>query len=74
MVLETARDLGPWPAGGTPTLRELEPDAARYVGPGMPFGGLHPRQTNVLYADGSARPMSDRTDGEVLRQMATLRR
>jgi prepilin-type processing-associated H-X9-DG protein len=74
MVLETAEDNGPWLAGGQPTVRGLPPDAERYSGPGQPFGGLHHRVVNVLWVDGSVRPLSDDTPAEVFRSYATLRR
>jgi prepilin-type processing-associated H-X9-DG protein len=73
MVLETARDLGPWLAGGPPTLRELAAGEDQYTGPERAFGGMHPGATNVLWADGSVRPVSDRMPGDVLRQHATLK-
>lgn len=73
MALETGRDVGSWLAGGLPTLRELEPNAERYAGPDMPFGGLHPRLTNALYVDGSARSISDGVEADVLRRQTTLR-
>jgi prepilin-type processing-associated H-X9-DG protein len=73
MVLETAHNLGPWRAGGPPTLRELAAGEDHYTGPGRAFGGMHPGATNLLWADGSVRPVSDRMPGEVMRQHATLR-
>lgn len=71
-VLETALELGPWLAGGRPTVRELAPDAEHYCGAGRPFGGLHGGSMNVLYADGSVRPLGDSVDGAVVRKQATL--
>jgi prepilin-type processing-associated H-X9-DG protein len=74
MVLETGRDLGPWLAGGFPTVRELAPDATAYSGRGRPFGGLHDGFMNVLFADSHVETMSDRVSPRVIRQQATLRR
>jgi len=74
MVLETAQDNGPWLAGGWPTVRDLDPDADQYAGPGLPFGGLHHLSTNILWVDGSVRPLANDTPGEVFRAHATLRR
>jgi hypothetical protein len=74
MVLETARDNGPWLAGDRPTVRGLAPDEEDYLGPGRPFGGLHSRLVNVLWMDASVRPLNNDTPGEVLRAQATLRR
>jgi hypothetical protein len=73
MVVETAADNGPWLAGGYPTLRGLAPDEEHYLGWGRPFGGMHPRVTNVLWVDGAVRPVADNTLGEVFRAQATLR-
>jgi prepilin-type processing-associated H-X9-DG protein len=74
MLVETAKDNGPWLAGGYPTVRSLAPDEEHYLGVGRPFGGLHPRGTNVLWVDGSVRTESDATPAEVFRAQATLRR
>lgn len=73
VALETAEDNGPWIAGGRPTVRGLEPGVGAYLGPGRPFGGMHRDITNVLYGDGSVRPVRDDTPGELLRRQAVLR-
>jgi hypothetical protein len=73
MVLETARENGPWLAAGAPTVRGLEPELEHYCGPGRPFGGLHYHCTNVLWVDGSARPLSDDTPGRIVRAHARIR-
>lgn len=73
-VLETARDNGAWLAGGRPTVRGLDPGEEQYLGPGRPFGGLHPGVTEALWLDGSVRPFRDDTEADVLRRVATLRR
>jgi prepilin-type processing-associated H-X9-DG protein len=72
MVLETTRDNGPWLAGGYPTVRGLAPDEEQYIGPGRPFGGMHSGVVNVLWVDGSVKPMKDDTPGELFRALATL--
>jgi prepilin-type processing-associated H-X9-DG protein len=72
MVAETARDLGPWVAGGPATVRGLAPDETRYVGVGRPFGGLHAGGTNVLWVDTSVRFVKDSVAPEVFRAQATL--
>lgn len=74
MVLETARENGCWLAGGEATVRGLDPDEERYVGPGRPFGGLHHGVMQVLWVDGSVRPLSEQTPGELMRIQATLKR
>jgi prepilin-type processing-associated H-X9-DG protein len=74
MVLETAHENGPWLAGDFPTVRGLDPKVEQYVGPGRPFGGLHPRIMNVLWVDGSVRPISEDVPAALLRRQATIRR
>ena len=59
LATETTRDNGPWTAGGTPTLRGLDRADAPYIGPGRPFGGMHPHGLNLLRADGGADFMTD---------------
>lgn len=71
--LETNEGLGPWLAGGPATARGLSPEAESYVGRDRPFGGLHPGMANVLWADGSVRPVSEGAAADVLRRQATLR-
>jgi prepilin-type processing-associated H-X9-DG protein len=72
MVAETTRDLGPWAAGGPPTVRGLAPDETHYVGVGRPFGGLHPDGANVLWVDTSVRLVKSAVAPEVFRAQATL--
>jgi prepilin-type processing-associated H-X9-DG protein len=55
MATETARDNGPWLAGGNPTTRGLDPACEQYLGFRQPLGGLHRDGANVLWADGSVR-------------------
>jgi prepilin-type processing-associated H-X9-DG protein len=73
MVVETAADNGPWMAGGRTTVRGLAPGEEHYLGPGRPFGGMHPGRTNILWVDGSVRAESDRIPAELFRAQATLR-
>jgi hypothetical protein len=72
MVAETERDLGPWVAGGPPTVRGLDPEETTYVGPGRPFGGLHPGGGFTLRVDGSARFVPDSIPPDQFQDMATL--
>jgi hypothetical protein len=74
MALETARENGPWLAGGFPTTRGLDPAVDHYSGPRRAFGGLHPGVVLVLWVDSSARPVSDATPGELFRKQVTIRR
>jgi hypothetical protein len=73
-VLETARDNGPWLAAGHSTVRGLNPKEEEYLGPGRPFGGLHPNVTQALWLDGSSRPIRNNAEPGLLRRAATLRR
>jgi prepilin-type processing-associated H-X9-DG protein len=73
LVVETASENGPWLAGDFPTVRGLDPKVEHYVGPGRAFGGLHPGIMNVLWVDGSVRPVNDNVPAELLRQQATIR-
>jgi prepilin-type processing-associated H-X9-DG protein len=73
MVLETAHENGPWLAGDFPTVRGLDTKVDEYVGPGRPFGGMHPRIMNVLWVDGSVRPVSEGVPAALLRKQATIR-
>jgi prepilin-type processing-associated H-X9-DG protein len=72
LATETAVDNGPWLAGGRPTLRELAPDETHYIGPGRPFGGLHPGGANVLWVDASVRWVGEGVSPEDFRAQATL--
>jgi prepilin-type processing-associated H-X9-DG protein len=72
MATETEQDNGPWAEGGTATVRGLDPECADYAGKGRPFGGLHRDLLNVLWVDGSVRPVPDTIAPTVFRAQATL--
>jgi prepilin-type processing-associated H-X9-DG protein len=72
MATETEQDNGPWAGGGPSTVRGLDPDGTIYGGPGRPFGGLHAGVFNVLWVDGSVRPVPDTIAPTVFRAQATL--
>lgn len=72
MVAESDRDLGPWVAGGPPTVRGLDPQETHHLGVGRPYGGLHPGVANTLRVDGSVHPLPDTTSPIVFRQHATI--
>jgi prepilin-type processing-associated H-X9-DG protein len=72
MAIETGQDNGPWAAGGPATVRGLNPEESHYLGPGRPFGGLHPGVTNVLWADGHVSFLSDSFPPGDFRVQATL--
>lgn len=71
---ETRQENGPWAAGGTPTVRGLEPDSDRYIGKGAAFGGLHRAGANILWADGSVCIVTEQIAPEVFRSNARLAR
>ena len=71
-VAETARDLGPWKAGGPTSVRGLDPARRPYLGRGGQFGGNHRGGTAVLFADGSVRVLADDLDPKVFEAMATI--
>jgi prepilin-type processing-associated H-X9-DG protein len=72
--VETRQDNGPWAAGGTPTVRGLEPDCQRYIGNDAAFGGLHRNGANVLWADGSVHVVGAQIDPQVFRLEARISR
>jgi prepilin-type processing-associated H-X9-DG protein len=72
MATETEQDNGRWAEGGPATVRGLDPDCTDYAGNGRPFGGLHHGLLNVLWVDGSVRPVPDTIAPPVFRAQATL--
>ena len=70
-ILETALDHGPWAAGGSPTVRGLDPARQPYIGPTGQFGG-HPRGANAAFADGSVRFQAATISPHVLEMLSTL--
>ncbi len=70
-VAETA-ETGPWTAGGTHTLRGLDPERQPYLGQGRQFGGNHAGGTMVLFADGSVRLLRDSIDPQILEALSTI--
>lgn len=79
MVLETARDNGPWAAGGPASVRGLDPATQPYLGRHRPFGIKHGSTNrrervgaNALMVDASVRYLNGRTSAQVLEAMATI--
>jgi prepilin-type processing-associated H-X9-DG protein len=72
VVIETARENGPWTAGGWPTVRGLDPVEQPYLGRSHQFGGTHPGGTMALFADGSARLLRDSISPRRFEAMATI--
>jgi hypothetical protein len=83
LILESARDNGPWAQGGPATVRGLDPATRPYLGTGRPFGGTHFTE-NTLFrhgksfncqaamADGSVHSFHDAVAGELLEALATI--
>lgn len=74
MVMETGHDVGPWAAGGPPTVRGLLPESTPLLGVGRPWGGLHPSGVNVLMLDGSAVFLNDSIAPALLADLVKLHR
>jgi prepilin-type processing-associated H-X9-DG protein len=83
LILETARENGPWARGGPATVRGLDTGDRPYVGVGRAFGGLHFSEAtifrgrrslgcNVAMADGSVRLLKDSAAPEVLEALVTV--
>ena len=70
-VIETT-ERGPWTAGGTHTLRGLDPDRKPYLGHDRPFGGNHRGGAMALFADGSVRVLRDSIDPKTFESLATI--
>lgn len=83
LILESARDNGPWPQGGPATVRGLDPREQPYLGTGRPFGGTHFAENtvfgrgksvgcNAAMADTSVRFLNEDVAGHVLEALATI--
>jgi prepilin-type processing-associated H-X9-DG protein len=70
-MIESTRQLGPWAAGGPPTVRGVDTNEQPYVGLNRQFGA-HPAGCNVAYADGSVRFMSNLIDPKVFEMLVSL--
>jgi prepilin-type processing-associated H-X9-DG protein len=74
MVAETGDAVGPWAAGGSPTVRGVIPEETPFIGFGRPWGGLHPGGANVLRVDGAAVFISDSVAPDVFLDLVKLHR
>lgn len=72
LLAETARDVGPWTAGGPGTVRGVEPNRPPMLGKGGQLGGLHPDGANVLFANSNGAFLSAAIDPHVLAAMTTI--
>lgn len=71
-ILET-REVGTWMRGGAATVRSLNPDDRKYLGPDAPFSGCHPGRGNFAFADGSVRVLTDRMSPAIFKALLTIR-
>ncbi|WP_406694582.1 DUF1559 domain-containing protein [Singulisphaera sp. Ch08] len=74
MLIETARDLGPWTAGGPSSVRGVDPATKPYIGHNRPFGGYHPGGVNVAFADGSVRFLRHSIEPSIFEGLSTVAR
>jgi prepilin-type processing-associated H-X9-DG protein len=72
VVIETARDHGPWTAGGPSSVRVVDPATRPYIGRNRPFGGYHPGGANAAFADGSVRFIRETIDPRIVEAIATI--
>ncbi len=76
LAVETTADNGRWAAGGTPTVRAVEPDETTYIGSGRAFGGCHRDGSidvaTVGYVDSSVRFLTSSVNPRVFRNSARL--
>jgi prepilin-type processing-associated H-X9-DG protein len=83
MILESARNNGPWAQGGPATVRGLVPGELPYLGTGRPFGGTHFAENsmfgrgkslgcNAAMADGSVRFLRESIAPNVLEGLFTI--
>lgn len=69
-VMDVKEKLGPWAAGGSPTIRALTKEPY-FNGPDG-IGGSFKGGANFLFADGSVRFISESVDPVVMRALATM--
>lgn len=72
LLLETARNIGPWIAGGPTSVRGVDPKEQPYLGEGRPFGGTHRGGANAAFADGGGRFLSEKISPTVLEMLAAM--
>jgi hypothetical protein len=71
LFIETARDNGPWAAGGPPTVRGLVPGTP-YLGRDGQFTSGHPGVVPAAFVDGSVRALETSLDPHVFETFATI--
>jgi prepilin-type processing-associated H-X9-DG protein len=73
VALESLQIQGSWTAGGPPTVRGLDTEAAPYFGTDSQFGGIHREGVNALFADASVRFLPQSLDPAVIAAVATIK-
>ena len=71
LAVETSAADGSWTAGGSATVRGLDPSKPPYLGAEAQFGGNHKGGANAVFADASARFLHDSLDARVFEALAT---
>jgi hypothetical protein len=71
-AIETARDNGPWAAGGSATVRGLDSNRLPYLGNDAQFGDWHRGTSATLFADGSVRFLHNSIDPRIFEALATI--
>jgi prepilin-type processing-associated H-X9-DG protein len=72
LLLESARNIGPWIAGGPTSVRGVDPMEQPYLGEGRPFGGAHRGGANAAFADGHGQFLSEKISPTVLEMLAAM--
>ncbi len=72
MVIGTNKDIGPWAAGGSSTVRGIDTQDKPFIGPNRQFGGLFRGGTYILMADGSVRWIKESIDSSTFEALATI--
>lgn len=72
IVTETTNDLGPWVAGGSATVRGVDPAIRPLFGPGAPFGGCMKGGHLTLWLDGSVRYETDSVAPDLFARMTRI--
>jgi prepilin-type processing-associated H-X9-DG protein len=74
LLIETARDNGPWTASATPTLRGFDPAGTLPIGGLGQFGGWHAGGANVVYVDGHMQFIGERIDPHIFSSLCLIAR
>ena len=74
LLLETARDNGPWTASATPTLRGFDPAGSPPIGGLGQFGGWHAGGANVVYVDGHLQFIGEKIDPRIFSNQCLIAR